>query len=102
MSFGFGAMTTRFFLPTNRKLILELPSYIDFLQETSCSQLHENISLKYNQQDATISRSIYFYKLFYMFQAVDEMELRCISSTVAASSSIGLKIPDAVCTILCF
>jgi len=28
------------------------------------------ISLKYNQQDATFSRSIYFYKLLYMFQAV--------------------------------
>ena len=27
------------------------------------------ISLKYNQQDATFSRSIYFYKLLYMFQA---------------------------------
>ena len=28
------------------------------------------ISLKYNQPDATFSRHIYFYKLFYMFQAV--------------------------------
>jgi hypothetical protein len=28
-----------------------------------------SISLKYNQQDATFSRSIYFYKLLYMFQA---------------------------------
>jgi len=28
------------------------------------------ISLKYNQQDATFSWSIYFYKLLYMFQAV--------------------------------
>jgi hypothetical protein len=28
------------------------------------------VSLKYNQQDATFSRSIYFYKLLYMFQAV--------------------------------
>jgi len=29
-----------------------------------------SISLKYNQQDATFSQSIYFYKLLYMFQAV--------------------------------
>ena len=29
-----------------------------------------DISLKYDQQDATFSRSIYFYKLLYMFQAV--------------------------------
>jgi len=28
------------------------------------------MSLKYNQQDATLSRSIYFYKLLYMFLAV--------------------------------
>jgi len=29
-----------------------------------------SISLKYNQQDATFSRSIYFYKFLYMFQTV--------------------------------
>jgi len=29
-----------------------------------------HISLRYNQQDAMFSRSIYFYKLLYMFQAV--------------------------------
>jgi hypothetical protein len=29
-----------------------------------------SISVKYNQQDATFSRSIYFYKLLCMFQAV--------------------------------
>ena len=29
-----------------------------------------SISLKYNQEDATFSRSIYLYKLLYMFQAV--------------------------------
>ena len=29
-----------------------------------------DIFLKYNQQDATFSRCIYFYKLLYMFQAV--------------------------------
>ena len=28
------------------------------------------LSLKYNQQDATFSRSIFFYKLLHMFQAV--------------------------------
>jgi len=45
------------------------------------------MSLKYNQKDATFSRSIYYYKLLYMFQA--------------AGSSIDLTIPDAVCTVLC-
>ena len=29
-----------------------------------------SVSLKYSQQDATFSRSIYFYKFLYMFQAV--------------------------------
>jgi hypothetical protein len=29
-----------------------------------------SIALKYNQQNAMFSRSIYFYKLLYMFQAV--------------------------------
>jgi hypothetical protein len=32
---------------------------------------------------------------------VDEMALRSISSTIVASSSIGLTISDAVCTVLC-
>jgi hypothetical protein len=87
------------------------------------------ISLQYNQQDATFSQSINFYKLLQMFQAgfsahhqehknvhrasgivkpvllpaaiVDEMELHSISSTIAAGSSIGLTIPDALCTFLC-
>jgi len=72
-------------------------------------------SRKYNQQDATFSRSIYFYKLLYMFQAVPppiirstELHIqrgwdgtRSFSSTIAAGSSIGLTIPDTVCTVLC-
>jgi len=84
-----------------------------------------SISLKYNQQDATFSRSIYFYKLLYMFQAVPPPIIRstklyiqrhvlsnqycCLllswvrwnASTRAAGSSIVLTIPDAVCTVLC-
>jgi len=32
---------------------------------------------------------------------MDEMERSSISSTIVASSSIGLTIPDAVCTVLC-
>jgi hypothetical protein len=88
------------------------------------------ISIKYNQQDATFSRSVYFYKLLLMFQAVSPpiirstkpyiqrhvlsnqyfclllSWMRCnsmssISSTIAAGRSIGLTIHDAVCTVLC-
>jgi len=82
----------------------------------------------YNQQDATFSRSIYFYKLLYKFQAFPppiimsiklyiqrqvlsnqycclllpwmRWNVSSISSTITASSSIGLTIPDAVCTVL--
>ena len=82
---------------------------------------------QYNQQDAKFSRSIYFYKLLYMFQAVPPpiirstklyiqhqvlskqycclllswMRCNSICSTWAASSSTGLTIPDVVCTVLC-
>jgi hypothetical protein len=35
-----------------------------------------SISLKYNRQDATFSRYIYFYKLLYMFQAVSPPIIR--------------------------
>ena len=35
-----------------------------------------SISLKYNQQYATFSRSIYFYKLLYIFQAVPPPTIR--------------------------
>jgi len=88
-----------------------------------------SISVKYNQQEATFSQSIYFYKLFYMFQEVSSPINRStklyiqsqvlskqycclllswmrwghssISSTIAAGSGIVLTIPDAVCTVLC-
>ena len=84
-----------------------------------------SISLKYNQKCATFSRFICFYKFLYMFQAVPPSIIRStklyirrqvlsnqycslllswmcsISSTIAAGSSIGLTIPDVVCTVLC-
>jgi len=71
------------------------------------------ISLKYNQQDATFSRSIYFYKLLYTFQAVPPFIIRSTKLYIqrqvllnqyccsAAGSSIGLTIPDAARTVLC-
>ena len=41
------------------------------LSQTKCNSYeYESCSLKYNQQDATFSLSIYFYKLLYVFQAV--------------------------------
>jgi len=66
-------------------------------------------SLKYNQQVATFSRSSYFYKLLYMFQAVfppifwnTKLYIqRWILSNWYCCSSLNLTIPDAVCTILC-
>jgi hypothetical protein len=50
-------------------------------------------------------RSMYFYKLLYMFQAVPPRIIRStklyIQPAAAAGSSIGLKITDDVCTVLC-
>jgi len=46
----------------NAKAIPSLNMYILVLRRKQ--------PLKYNQQNATFSRSIYFYKLFHMFQAV--------------------------------
>ena len=43
---------------------------VDALSLTFICPCIGSISLKYNQQDATFSRSIYFYKFLYMFQAV--------------------------------
>ena len=81
-----------------------------------------SISLKDTQQDATFPRSIYFYKLLYMFQVVPPHIIRS-KSVLAASgtvkpillhaaswmrwklasipSTIGLTIPDAICTVFC-
>jgi hypothetical protein len=41
----------------------------------------------------TVSRSVH--------TSGDEMELRSISSTIAAGNSISLTIPDVVCAVLC-
>jgi hypothetical protein len=87
----------------------------------SWDQFQFIVSLKYSQQDATFSGSIYFYKLLYMFQAVPPPIIRstklyiqrqilskhncCLLLSwmrwIAAGSSISLTIPDAVCTVLC-
>ena len=54
-------------------LVKDLKSFLTFI----CACI-ASVSLKYNQQDASFSQSIYFYKLLYMFQAVP---LPIISST---------------------
>ena len=62
-----------------------------------------SVSLKYNQPDATFSRSIYFYKLIYIFQAVPPPIIRSTKLYIqpaAAGSSIGLTIPDVVCSFV--
>jgi len=72
-----------------------------------------SISLKYNQQDATFSLSIYFYKLLYMFQAVPSPNIRStklyIQRQVLSNQFCCLLlswmrwnvVPDAVCAVLC-
>jgi len=47
-----------------------ISNYVPFIAQINAAVTWLHISLKYNQQDATFSRSIYFYKLLYTFQAV--------------------------------
>jgi len=92
------------------QLLTFLPHIWDVRKQSS------DTSLKYNQHDATFSRSTYFYKLLYMFQAVPPPIIRstklyiqrqalsnqyCCLLLSAAGSSIGLTIPDTVCIVLC-
>jgi len=43
----------------------------------------------------------YYQSILLLSATVEEMEFSFISSTVAASSSIGLTIPESVCTFMC-
>ena len=83
--------------------------------------VHRKYISKVQPKNATFSRSIYFYNLLYMFQAIPPpiikstklyiqrqvlsnqycLERSSISSTTAAGSSIGLTVPDALCIVLC-
>jgi hypothetical protein len=59
-------------------------------------------SSAHHQEHKTVHTTSGIVKLILLPAAtVDEIKLRSISSTVAAGSSIGLTIPDVVCTILC-
>ena len=55
-----------------------------------------SISLKYNQQDATFSRSIYLYKLLYMFQAVPPPIIRSIKLRTASGIFKPILLPAAI------
>jgi len=55
---------------SSRLFTLRTPSGPDFFGPHTRISRQMFVSLKYSQQDATFSRSIYFYKLLYMFQAV--------------------------------
>jgi hypothetical protein len=46
------------------------------------------VSLKYNQQDVTFSRSVYFYKLLYMLQAVPPLIIRSTKTVHTASGIV--------------
>jgi len=48
----------------------------DMFIDESSYECNTDSSLKYNQQDATFTRSIYFYKLLYMFQVVSPPIIR--------------------------
>jgi hypothetical protein len=54
------------------------------------------VSIKYNQQDATFSRSIYFYKLLYMFQAVPPPIIRSTKLHTASGIVKPILLPTAI------
>jgi len=54
------------------------------------------VPLEYNQQDATFSRSIYFYKLLYMFQAVPAHHQEHITVHTASGIVKPILLPAAV------
>jgi hypothetical protein len=58
-----GQSPQRAVAPTEEEEYSPKPAKTDYVQ-------FKITSLTYNQQDATFSRSIYLYKLLYMFQAV--------------------------------
>jgi hypothetical protein len=55
-------------------------------------------SSAHHQEHKNLTYSIRYYQTN-TAAIVDDMELRSISSTIAAGSSIGLTIPDAVCAV---
>jgi hypothetical protein len=56
---------------------------------------HELRYLVYNQQDAAFSRSIYFYKLLYVFQAVLPLIIRSIELYIQRQ-----VLPNQYCCLL--
>jgi hypothetical protein len=54
------------------------------------------LSLKYNQKDATFSRSIYVYKLLYMFQEVPPPIIRCTTVLTASGIVKPILLPAAI------
>jgi hypothetical protein len=55
------------------------------------------ISLKYNQHDATFSRSVYFHKLLYVFQAVPSPIIRSKKNVHTSSGIVKpILLPAAI------
>jgi hypothetical protein len=54
------------------------------------------LSLKYNQQEETFSRAIYFYKLLYTFQAVLPPIIRSTKLHTASSIVEPILLPAAI------
>jgi len=93
---------------TTKHIIYNVTCLFIFFFLTFMCPCIASISPKYNQQNATVSRTIHFYKLLYMFQAVPPQIIRSTKLYIQhqvlsnqVGSSIGLTVPDAVCTVLC-
>jgi len=75
--------------------------FIDLFISINCSTC-SGISSAHHQEHKTVHSALGIVKPILLLAAiVDEMERSFVSSKIAAGSSIGLIIPDAVCTVLC-
>jgi len=77
-------------IATDSRIVLTIP---DALHVSGGSSAH-------HQEHETVHTASGIVKTILLSAAiVEKMELRSISSTIAADSSIVLTIPDAVCTV---
>jgi hypothetical protein len=75
--------------------------FLDLFISINCSAFLGGSSAHHQEHKTVHTASGIVKPILLPAAVVDEVELSFISSIIAAGSSIGLKTPDAVCTILC-
>jgi hypothetical protein len=80
-----------------------MQGFLDLFISINCSTCFRQFSAHHGEQKTVHTASGIVKPILLPAAIVAEMELMSsISSTIAACSNIGLTIPDAVCTVLCF